>query len=785
MADRRVQHNNRGSGGRYSRGQTRQRGYRGRTRGWDGDYNLDRPPARPRENWHHNPHRSGSGEREDWHRGRSPTKRDSDSDRAGNKYRSMFSESSSEASVDRTAHKTYRLEPREERDRERGTRGKENWEEGNTSATLKWGTGEWSNNRRNETPHSSNRDKSPNDWIQPPKRRRLVSEGGQRPFDDPISPVRGRDTATATDRAVETVTGLLKAAQHGATVEEFTRGETYPPGYQNLIENMTQKFLPSHASSHTHQSLRLAAHQWIASCYATLDSHYNEAIAKGTVTIQAIHCPDWERAFLVARRQLEADLGKEIPDIVADRIRLLLPDVDTDSIQSLEPPVSPLPKTRRRSKSMSEGFSGRRDSGLGDSGQALTKREGSHIFSPTSAHVSGPVATQPGTTSSTYTEPPLIVRHTLSNPPLIIPHPITEPTTTYRAGRPPILPLTNKANTTTQDPAMVIPVSIPSTSAPTGPTNPTAHCLPPQTGTSLPTGELDSILPQAQSSLSQDLFPELTLHNSFSSAGSDPEHINLPVTPPDIDLGTCGGSAPFFSPDPPLEIFAEEGPSSEPLEPQIILPTATREPEVPTVVVPPPAKRKEKTRAPTRDDRDPSPPSNLTIHESKDKTTWSVSPRKPCIIMGDSNLKCLPKIHNSQVQLDIYPGCRIPHMSALIKRLVTPSTTTTQVLISVGLGDVKAGSPATLQQAVKHLHSTAQSKFPKATIRMAPIQFGPYMSPTEQKRLDAINQAISSLPNPVPILPFNEFKSEDHVHWDRSTGLAHLRIWGNCLDLAL
>ena len=154
------------------------------------------------------------------------------------------------------------------------------------------------------------------------------------PDDDgqPIGPIA---------RASETLLNLLRASHHQNAVHAFTKGGIDPPGFDKLIHELANNFMPSSPSAYTHQLLTNNAKQYVTGCYTILDQHYASSIESNTLLLQGMLCYDWDTAWLRAIQQARRHLGRELIPAVVESVMALIPQESQSSGPSLDPPISP------------------------------------------------------------------------------------------------------------------------------------------------------------------------------------------------------------------------------------------------------------------------------------------------------------------------------------------------------------------------------------------------------------------------------------------------------------
>lgn len=169
-------------------------------------------------------------------------------------------------------------------------------------------------------------------------------------------------------------------------------------------------------------------------------------------------------------------------------------------------------------------------------------------------------------------------------------------------------------------------------------------------------------------------------------------------------------------------------------------------------------------------------------HKGNKNQNWNLSPERPILIIGDSNLSRLPKIHDKRVQVDSYPGATLSTMIYLLQYKTPTSLEVDQVIFCVGLNNRTQGNPEILQKQVKRLVGLSFATFPFALIHFALINFSKNLNPTCQGNLRELNRILKETNRHIPRLPQHLFTTEkDHIHWSTKTGRAMWDHWWSFL----
>lgn len=66
---------------------------------------------------------------------------------------------------------------------------------------------------------------------------------------------------------------------------------------------------------------------------------------------------------------------------------------------------------------------------------------------------------------------------------------------------------------------------------------------------------------------------------------------------------------------------------------------------------------------------------------------WSLRPKRPILIMGDSNMARLPVIFDDRVQVECYPGAHWFHAHEILRNRTPTTDEVTAVILSFGIND--------------------------------------------------------------------------------------------------
>lgn len=170
-------------------------------------------------------------------------------------------------------------------------------------------------------------------------------------------------------------------------------------------------------------------------------------------------------------------------------------------------------------------------------------------------------------------------------------------------------------------------------------------------------------------------------------------------------------------------------------------------------------------------------------HQGNGFENWTLEPRRPIIIIGDSNIEKLPHTEDDRIQTDCYPGAKITHAVHIIKHKTPREPLVTTVILSFGISDRETSNPSWLEKPLGSLFNAAKVKFPNALIYMPLINFSKNLPPQIQRNITQLNLMIKSRNAFIPRLDKDNFKTlPDNIHWTPDTAYNMLTHWLNFLE---
>lgn len=162
---------------------------------------------------------------------------------------------------------------------------------------------------------------------------------------------------------------------------------------------------------------------------------------------------------------------------------------------------------------------------------------------------------------------------------------------------------------------------------------------------------------------------------------------------------------------------------------------------------------------------------------------WAFRPRKPVLILGDSNINRIPSHTNPKIQLESYPGANLYHFLKICEK--TPVNPSTKILVlSVGLNNKEQDPKQTSIKQLKALYRQARTTFPNADIYFPIMNVSPHFTSKQQENLKLINNTIATHFPFLAEIPHDTFTTEaDNIHWTASTARKIFQYWCEQLNL--
>ena len=179
--------------------------------------------------------------------------------------------------------------------------------------------------------------------------------------------------------------------------------------------------------------------------------------------------------------------------------------------------------------------------------------------------------------------------------------------------------------------------------------------------------------------------------------------------------------------------------------------------------------------APTGRPAEARPLPLFTRHIHGLKKDWSITPTRPILILGDSNLNRLPAVLSGDVQVDCYPGAKIKHATVIINSVAVPNLQVRCLILSFGLNN-HGSPPAYSHPEADVMLRRARATFPRASVLVPLID--PGLPRQERDNITLLNRFLAANSPVIPLLPAASFNTLlDNIHWTASTARAVLAHW--------
>lgn len=163
---------------------------------------------------------------------------------------------------------------------------------------------------------------------------------------------------------------------------------------------------------------------------------------------------------------------------------------------------------------------------------------------------------------------------------------------------------------------------------------------------------------------------------------------------------------------------------------------------------------------------------------------WDLTPIRPILIFGSSNLSRVPSIANDRVEVDSYPVANLAQAYHIIKHKTPVSLGTQHVILSSGLNNREQGNPTILGKSVEQLQGAARQTFPNTVIHFPLINYDKTLPGKVVENIKTLNNIFEKTGHSIPLLPWEAFKTEmDKIHWTTPTAEAMLKHWLGHLNL--
>ena len=165
-------------------------------------------------------------------------------------------------------------------------------------------------------------------------------------------------------------------------------------------------------------------------------------------------------------------------------------------------------------------------------------------------------------------------------------------------------------------------------------------------------------------------------------------------------------------------------------------------------------------------------------HHGNKYRNWTLQPRRPFILMGDSNLSRLPFVNHTKVQVDCFPGANLSHAAHLLKNNTPTNDKVEKLILSFGINNRKISNKAHLQKDLQAMLTAAVTTSPNATIRIPLINHSEDLPEAIKGNIETLNALILQTGHQMPKIRAEIFNTlPDGIHWSPQTAVEILRYW--------
>lgn len=176
-------------------------------------------------------------------------------------------------------------------------------------------------------------------------------------------------------------------------------------------------------------------------------------------------------------------------------------------------------------------------------------------------------------------------------------------------------------------------------------------------------------------------------------------------------------------------------------------------------------------------------PSYHTTRSSRKVQGWNITVHEGVLILGDTNLHRIPGFTLTDLQIDSYPDANFYHFTQLLAK--TPQHPEVWlVVLSLGLNNREQDPNKTSIKQLRTVVKLAASVFPSAELFIPLIHYSRLLPQVEQRNLSVINKHIQSKYQPLPLLPADQFTTEDdNLSWKTEMARLIFELWVKQLSL--
>ena len=157
-------------------------------------------------------------------------------------------------------------------------------------------------------------------------------------------------------------------------------------------------------------------------------------------------------------------------------------------------------------------------------------------------------------------------------------------------------------------------------------------------------------------------------------------------------------------------------------------------------------------------------------HDGDKYKNWNLTPIRPIIVAGDSNISRLPRIPDDRIQVDCYPGANLSHANNILRNKTPVSHTVVKVLLSFGLNNRTQGNASLLKKDLDGMLEAAKIAFPQAEIFVPLINMSENLPRQFRAKINTLNYLIKDTGHHIPRLERESFSTgSDNIHWTPRT----------------
>lgn len=170
-------------------------------------------------------------------------------------------------------------------------------------------------------------------------------------------------------------------------------------------------------------------------------------------------------------------------------------------------------------------------------------------------------------------------------------------------------------------------------------------------------------------------------------------------------------------------------------------------------------------------------------HNGDKINNWTLTPIRPILLIGDSNMSRLPHILDDRIQVDCYPGANLAHAKNLLRNNTPISEGISHVILSFGLNNREQRNPKIIKKDLQEMLNAANKVFPQALIYIPIINFSEDLPENQKSHIRTINYLIKETNHQIPRLAKDLFDTtQDNIHWTPQTAQNIWDHWKTFLD---